>query len=65
MSIPPTLPRRRKTTGRSASPVLRVSYLLTIAGSAFARIENHFFINDGWMRDGQLLEKQEIDKMYA
>lgn len=35
------------------------------AASAFARIENHYFINDGFMRDGQLLEKQEIDKMYA
>ena len=33
--------------------------------SAFARIENHYFINDGFMRDGQLLEKQEIDKMYV
>ncbi|KAJ3714579.1 proline iminopeptidase [Lentinula guzmanii] len=33
--------------------------------SAFARIENHYFINSGFMRDGQLLEKQEIDKMYA
>lgn len=48
--------------------------------SAFARIENHYFVNDvgrelrfrglrahagvqGFMRDGQLLEKQEIDKM--
>jgi len=31
--------------------------------NAFARIENHYFINDGWMRDGQLLEKQEIDKI--
>ncbi|KAF5391617.1 hypothetical protein D9757_002421 [Collybiopsis confluens] len=31
--------------------------------SAFARIENHYFINDGFMRDGQLLEKQEIDKI--
>ncbi|KAK7690900.1 hypothetical protein QCA50_006002 [Cerrena zonata] len=30
---------------------------------AFARIENHYFVNDGWMRDGQLLEKQEIDKI--
>ena len=46
----------------------------------FARIENHYFVNDvrafsthsdivshsraqGFMRDGQLLEKQEIDKM--
>jgi hypothetical protein len=31
--------------------------------SAFARIENHYFINEGFMRQGQLLEKQEIDKM--
>ncbi|OCH94413.1 proline iminopeptidase [Obba rivulosa] len=31
--------------------------------NAFARIENHYFINDGWMRDGQLLEQQEIDKI--
>ncbi|KAI0784583.1 proline iminopeptidase [Abortiporus biennis] len=31
--------------------------------NAFARIENHYFINAGWMRDGQLLEKQEIDKI--
>ncbi|EST10048.1 Alpha/beta hydrolase fold-1 [Kalmanozyma brasiliensis GHG001] len=30
---------------------------------AFARIENHYFINEGWMRDGQLLEKSEIDKI--
>lgn len=31
--------------------------------NAFARIENHYFINDGFMRDGQLLEEQEIDKI--
>ncbi|GJJ08262.1 hypothetical protein Clacol_002472 [Clathrus columnatus] len=31
--------------------------------NAFARIENHFFINEGWLRDGQLLEKQQIDKI--
>jgi proline iminopeptidase len=31
--------------------------------SAFARIENHYFVNDGFMRDGQILEKQEIDKI--
>jgi proline iminopeptidase len=31
--------------------------------SAFARIENHYFINDGFMREGQLLDIQEIDKM--
>jgi len=31
--------------------------------NAFARIENHFFVNEGWMRDGQLLEKQSIDKI--
>ncbi|KAI0777157.1 proline iminopeptidase [Irpex lacteus] len=31
--------------------------------NAFARIENHYFLNNGWMRDGQLLEKEEIDKI--
>lgn len=31
--------------------------------AAFARIENHYFVNEGFMRDGQLLEKQEIDKI--
>ncbi|KAF8917503.1 proline iminopeptidase [Mucidula mucida] len=31
--------------------------------NAFARIENHYFVNDGFMRDGQLLEKEEIDKI--
>jgi len=31
--------------------------------NAFARIENHYFINQGFMREGQLLEKQEIDKI--
>jgi len=31
--------------------------------NAFSRIENHYFINDGFMRDGQLLEEQEIDKI--
>jgi hypothetical protein len=33
--------------------------------SAFARIENHYFVNDGFMRDGQLLDRQEIDKMWV
>ncbi|KAJ7593267.1 proline iminopeptidase [Mycena floridula] len=31
--------------------------------NAFARIENHYFVNDGFMRPGQLLEIQEIDKI--
>ncbi|KAF8656231.1 hypothetical protein AX16_002667 [Volvariella volvacea WC 439] len=31
--------------------------------NAFARIENHYFMNEGFMRDGQLLEKQSIDKI--
>ncbi|KAL5504175.1 hypothetical protein ACEPAH_8248 [Sanghuangporus vaninii] len=31
--------------------------------NAFARIENHYFVNGGFMRDGQLLEQQEIDKI--
>jgi len=30
---------------------------------AFASIENHYFVNAGWMLDGQLLKKQEIDKI--
>ncbi|KAH9441483.1 hypothetical protein MJO28_015488 [Puccinia striiformis f. sp. tritici] len=29
----------------------------------FARIECHYFVNGGWMRDGQLLEKEEVDKI--
>ncbi|KZT73666.1 proline iminopeptidase [Daedalea quercina L-15889] len=31
--------------------------------TAFAKIENHYFVNDGFMRDGQLLDVQEIDKI--
>jgi len=31
--------------------------------NAFALIENHYFVNEGFMRDGQLLESQEIDKI--
>jgi len=31
--------------------------------NAFARIENHYFVNQGFMRDGQLLDSQEIDKI--
>ncbi|KAL0569784.1 hypothetical protein V5O48_012176 [Marasmius crinis-equi] len=30
---------------------------------AKALIESHYFTNDCWLRDGQLLEKQEIDKI--
>jgi proline iminopeptidase len=30
---------------------------LPIRALAFARIENHFFVNGGWMRDGQLIEE--------
>lgn len=30
---------------------------------AFARIENHFFVNQGWMEDGQLLQKANVDKI--
>ncbi|KAK9894277.1 proline iminopeptidase [Cystobasidium minutum MCA 4210] len=29
----------------------------------FARIEAHYFVNNGFMRDGQLLEKEQIDKI--
>jgi len=31
--------------------------------NAFARIENHYFINEGFVRQGQLLEQQSIDKI--
>lgn len=31
--------------------------------NAFAKIENHYFINNGFFREGQLLEKGEIDKI--
>jgi proline iminopeptidase len=31
--------------------------------AAFARIECHYFVNAGFMRDGQLIEKQEIDRI--
>lgn len=43
-SIPPTLPpfSQKLTQPRAI---------------AFARIENHFFVNEGWMRDGQLIEE--------
>jgi len=30
---------------------------------AFARIENSYFVNGGWLREGQLLEAGEIDKI--
>lgn len=30
---------------------------------AFARIECHYFVNGGWMDDGQLLRKDNIDKI--
>lgn len=30
---------------------------------AFARIESHYFVNEGFMREGQLLEKQAVDKI--
>jgi len=29
----------------------------------FARIENHFFVHGGWMTDGQLLLKANVDKI--
>ncbi|KAI5454484.1 hypothetical protein NCC49_003384 [Naganishia albida] len=29
--------------------------------NAFARIENHFFVNEGWMEQGQLLKKENVD----
>ena len=57
--------QRRRTTGQS-SLVFRWTELLFAQFffiSAFARIENHYFVNDAFMRDGQLLDSQEIDKM--
>lgn len=30
---------------------------------AFARIECHFFVNAGWMDDGQLIKKENVDKI--
>ncbi|KAG7091171.1 hypothetical protein E1B28_010223 [Marasmius oreades] len=30
---------------------------------AYAVIECHYLLNDGWLRDGQLLDRQEIDKI--
>lgn len=30
---------------------------------AFARIESHYFVNKGWMDDGQLLKKENVDKI--
>ncbi|PWN51245.1 putative proline iminopeptidase [Violaceomyces palustris] len=30
---------------------------------AFARIENHYFINKGWMEDGQLLKAENVKKI--
>ena len=47
------------------SVVLSVTQYRATLSSSFARIENHYFVNSGWMRDGQLLEKQAIDKMYV
>ena len=59
-------PQRRRTTGQSSlafrwTELLFAQHFFLI--SAFARIENHYFVNDAFMRDGQLLDSQEIDKM--
>lgn len=69
--------QQRRTIGQSSffclSPshetdVAHLTYFLSFIlssylFSAFARIENHYFINEAFMRDGQLLDVQEIDKM--
>jgi len=34
-----------------------------VFANAFSRIENHYFVNEGFMRQGQILETQEIDKI--
>jgi hypothetical protein len=60
--------QQRRTTGQSkfARFVVGPNSLTAFHPfiiSAFARIENHYFVNDAFMRDGQLLDSQEIDKM--
>ena len=59
--------RQRRTIGQSlfffVQPCQPSSVAHRNPTSAFARIENHYFVNDGFMREGQLLDSQEIDKM--
>ncbi|KAJ9125475.1 hypothetical protein QFC22_000436 [Naganishia vaughanmartiniae] len=31
--------------------------------NAFARIENHYFVNEGWMEQGQLLKAENVNKI--
>ena len=61
-----TLRVLQTTTLQSAIPhsaLSSLNFMLIRPHSAFARIENHYFVNTGFMRDGQLLEEQQIDKM--
>ena len=69
ISILRTLLQQRRTTGQSkfarilVGPDSLTAFPHPLIISAFARIENHYFVNDAFMRDGQLLDSQEIDKM--
>jgi proline iminopeptidase len=42
-------------------PELVASMTDADAATAFARIENHFFVNNGWLREGQLIA--EVDRI--
>lgn len=69
ISTPRMSLQQRRTTGQSqfchratlTRSLTHRTFSTTL--SAFARIENHYFVNDGFMREGQLLDQQEIDKM--
>ncbi|RXW15284.1 hypothetical protein EST38_g10571 [Candolleomyces aberdarensis] len=39
------------------------AYIALAANDDFSTLENHYFINSGFMKEGQLLEKQSIDKI--
>jgi proline iminopeptidase len=54
----PSISRRRQIqSGKLVAPIYYSSLLNSIRALAFARIECHFFVNGGWMRDGQLIEE--------
>jgi len=43
-------------------PALVSSMADPVAATAFARIENHYFVNDGWFRPNQLIEDAPVLK---
>jgi pimeloyl-ACP methyl ester carboxylesterase len=51
----------RKRKIRSGKQTISLAHwqleLTLLRALTFARIENHFFVNEGWMRDGQLIEE--------